>query len=85
MTITADELKRFALDSGADLVGVAPCERFDEAPEGHRPEDILPGARAVVACARRIPVGTLDGPGTDLCDREQDSQSRDLDPSGNHL
>jgi epoxyqueuosine reductase len=64
MTITVDELKRFALDNGADLVGVAPCERFDKAPEGHRPEDILPGARVVVACARRIPVGTLDGPAT---------------------
>jgi len=64
MTIMVDELKQYALDSGADLVGVAPVERFDGAPAGHQPEDILPGARSVIACARRIPAGILDGPAT---------------------
>jgi epoxyqueuosine reductase len=59
-----DELKQFALKNGADLVGVASVERFDGAPVGHHPADILPGARAVVVCARRLPGGTLDGPAT---------------------
>jgi epoxyqueuosine reductase QueG len=58
------ELKQLALDSGADLVGVAPVERFTAAPEGHHPEDILQEAKSVVVCARRIPNGTLDGPAT---------------------
>ncbi len=62
--IAVDELKQFALNSGADLVGVASTERFAEAPPGHRPEDILAGAKAVVVCARRIPAGVLDGPAT---------------------
>ena len=64
MAVAVDELKRFAFDSGADLVGAAPVRRFVEAPVGHHPEDILPGAKAVVACARRIPAGALDGPST---------------------
>ena len=64
MSDVVDKLKQYALDNGADLVGVAPIERFGGAPQGHRPEDILPGARAVVACARRIPEGALDGPAT---------------------
>jgi epoxyqueuosine reductase len=58
------ELKRFAVSQGADLVGVASVERFAEAPTGHHPEDILPGAKSVVVCARRIPGGVLDGPAT---------------------
>lgn len=62
MAITVETLKEFALDNGANLVGVAPVERFDAAPAGNQPEDILPGARAVVACARRIPYGELDSP-----------------------
>lgn len=64
MTITVNTLKQFALDNGADLAGVASIERFDGAPPGHHPTDILPNARAVVACAKHIPAGTLDGPAT---------------------
>ncbi len=62
--VSVVEMKQFALRSGADLVGVAPAERFAAAPAGHHPEDILSGAKAVVACARRIPGGVLDGPAT---------------------
>jgi epoxyqueuosine reductase QueG len=64
MTVMADELKQYALDNGADLVGVAPVERFHGAPAGHQPQDILPGARTVIACARRIPEGALNAPAT---------------------
>lgn len=59
-----EESKEFARSLGADLVGVASVDRFKEAPEGHRPEDILPQARAVVVCAKRIPNGLLEGPAT---------------------
>jgi epoxyqueuosine reductase QueG len=64
MDNTTPELKQFALANSADLVGVAPVARFDRAPAGHRPQDILPGARSVVVCAQSIPAGTLDGPAT---------------------
>jgi epoxyqueuosine reductase QueG len=60
----AEELKGFARSLGADLVGVASVDRFEEAPKGHRPEDILPQARAVVAFAKRMPNGSLEGPAT---------------------
>lgn len=42
-------LKKKALDLGADVVGAASNRGFDQAPEGHRPEDILKGARCVVS------------------------------------
>jgi epoxyqueuosine reductase QueG len=58
------ELKQVALDNGIDLIGVASTDRFAEAPAGHHPDDILSGAKAVIACARRIPNGVLEGPGT---------------------
>jgi epoxyqueuosine reductase QueG len=59
-----NELKEFAKNSGADLIGVASVDRFSEAPSDHHPEDILPGAKSVVSCAQRIPLGVLFGPAT---------------------
>ncbi len=58
------EIKQVALGHGLDLIGVASTDRFAEAPLGHHPQDILPGAKAVIACARRIPNSVLDGPAT---------------------
>ena len=49
------EMKKFVLSKGADLVGIASVDRFNGAPDGHKPEDILPDAKNVVACAKRIP------------------------------
>lgn len=54
-----EEAIKLAMDTGVDLVGVAPVERFSNAPEGHRPEDLLRGAQSVISFAVRIPVGTL--------------------------
>jgi len=56
-----DRLKKFAFSKGADLVGIAPVDRFHEAPEDHRPTDILPDARTVVVCAKRIPESVVMG------------------------
>jgi hypothetical protein len=45
----AEVLKAVALKAGATVCGIAPAEAFAaHAPERHRPEDLLPGARAVV-------------------------------------
>jgi epoxyqueuosine reductase len=69
----AQELSGFALRSlGVDLFGVAPVERLAGGPEGGRPTDYLPDARAVVVLALRIPGGALrvagryDEPGKSL-------------------
>lgn len=64
MKVTAESVKQFAQDKGANLVGVAPVERFEGAPGGHHPTDILPGARSVVVCAKPVPAGAFDGPAT---------------------
>jgi epoxyqueuosine reductase len=62
--MTSTEVKSFARSAGADLVGIAPVERFGGAPAGHLPRDILAGARSVVSLALRIPAGVLHGPAT---------------------
>ena len=60
-----NKTKEFVLSKGADLVGIASVNRFDGAPDGHKPEDILPGAKTVVALAKRIPNSVvMDGPAT---------------------
>jgi epoxyqueuosine reductase QueG len=44
-------VKKLAHSLGADLVGVAQANSFMEAPKGHRPEDLLRGARSVIVMA----------------------------------
>jgi len=55
-----DEVKHFAKQLGADLVGVANEKAFDSAPLGHRPQDILKGARSVVVIAVALPHAALE-------------------------
>jgi epoxyqueuosine reductase QueG len=64
MGINVAALKQHALESGADLIGVAPAERMQGAPAGHRPVDLFPAARSLVVCAKRIPEGAMAGPAT---------------------
>lgn len=59
MTLT-DELTQFALTKGADMVGIAPVERFNGSPEGHHPADFLPGATCVVVIGARIPLAAAE-------------------------
>ncbi|MFW6113421.1 MAG: hypothetical protein ACOC78_00665 [Actinomycetota bacterium] len=48
------------LDWGADLVGIAPVERFDDAPAGHKPTDFLPECKSVISIALHLFQGTAD-------------------------
>jgi len=57
-----EKLERMARRSGVDLIGVAPIERFDGAPEGHKPQDILPSAKSVVSIALNALEGTFSTP-----------------------
>ena len=51
-----EQIKQFALGAGGNVVGVADPRAWEEyAPEGHRPYDILPGARSVVVVGSRGP------------------------------
>ena len=57
MTLT-EEIKRYVLDNcGMDAVGVARADALDDERGGHRPEDLLPGAKSVIVFLKRIPDG----------------------------
>ena len=48
------------LEWGADLVGIAPVERFENAPDGHRPTDFMPECRSVISIALHLFDGMAD-------------------------
>lgn len=49
-------VKEAALGYGADVVGIAPADRWDDyVPEGYRPYDLLPGAKSVIVVGARGP------------------------------
>ncbi len=54
-----NEVKGLAREAGADLVGIAPIERFDGAPPGYHPCAIFSKTRSVVALACRMVRGAL--------------------------
>jgi epoxyqueuosine reductase QueG len=58
-TMNAKMLKNLAMKFGVDLCGIAPVERFREAPEGFRPTDIYPSAQSVFVFAKRVPKAAL--------------------------
>ena len=54
-----ERIRTTALDAGADLVGVAPISRFENAPPEFHPRAVFPPTRTVVAIALRMARGTL--------------------------
>jgi len=49
-----EEIKKFLLKKGAELVGIAPVERLMRAPKGYRPRDYISNARSVISMAIHI-------------------------------
>ena len=47
-------LRDVAREADIDLVGVAPVSRLENGPEGGRPTDYMPSARAVVVLAKKM-------------------------------
>lgn len=62
--VLTQEIRDLAFEQGLDLVGVAPIARFSEVTEGFRPQDYLPGAKAVVSIACAIADDYCDTWGT---------------------
>ncbi|KYH42317.1 MAG: (Fe-S)-binding protein, partial [Candidatus Bathyarchaeota archaeon B26-1] len=52
------EFKEALYKAGADLIGIANIERFDELPLNKHPKSIFPETRSVVVLGRRITRGT---------------------------
>ena len=57
--ITAEEVKSIVKSLGADLVGIASLDRFEDAPEGFHPQDVFPTCKSVISFACRFPVACL--------------------------
>ena len=55
------ELQELALANGMKYFGVASVDRFANMPEGHRPGDLLPGAKSVLVMGMVIPDGAING------------------------
>jgi epoxyqueuosine reductase QueG len=54
------EIKAFALELGADLVGIAPISRYEGAPEMLKPQAHLPEAQSVIVMAIHHPDGSVN-------------------------
>lgn len=59
--LTSEKLKKFAKASGADLIGIAPIERFKDAPPDMHPSSIFPETKSVVVLACRLLKGSFRG------------------------
>jgi len=55
--LSSERLKEFILGFGIEMVGITDVNRLSEAPDGRRPEDILPGCKSVIVIGDRL----LDG------------------------
>ena len=55
-----EDVKQWAREWGARLVGIASADRFEGAPEGYHPRDILPGATSVVVIAVPLLYGVVE-------------------------
>lgn len=52
-------VKDIMLSLGADLCGIASIDRFEDAPKGFHPLDVLPTCKSVISFGCRFPIGTL--------------------------
>jgi epoxyqueuosine reductase QueG len=59
--VKRDEVLSFARQAGADVLGVANIERFDDLPAERHPRTIFPEARSAIVLGRRINRGALRG------------------------
>lgn len=57
--LNSKKVKEIMLSLGADLCGIASIDRFDDAPKGFHPLDVLPSCKSVISFGCRFPVGTL--------------------------
>lgn len=55
-----NEMESFIINQGADLVGIAPVERFQDAPEGYGPNSYMPDATCVISIGIHLADGICD-------------------------
>ena len=57
--ISSPYVKKLSFEFGADLCGVASADRFEHAPEGFHPRDVLPGCQSIIVLGCRFLKSTL--------------------------
>lgn len=57
--IGSKEIKEIMLSLGADICGIASIDRFEEAPKGYHPLDVMPSCKSVISFGCRFPMGAL--------------------------
>ncbi len=57
--VNSKEVKQILTSLGADLCGIASIDRFDSAPKGYHPLDVMPTCKSVISFGCRFPVGAL--------------------------
>jgi ferredoxin len=59
--LTSQEIKEYALNSGADLVGIGSISRFEGTSPEHDPRFIAPKAKSIIGLGFRVLRGSLRG------------------------
>lgn len=57
--MTSPEIKCLAYELGADVCGIAGADRFDGAPAGYSPLELMPSCKSVIVMGRSTPAGFL--------------------------
>jgi len=55
-----EKIKKYVFDHEGDLFGITPAQRLNKAPEGHRPTDLMPGAKSIIVVGKRCLKGMVD-------------------------
>lgn len=50
-----EEIEKLALETGAKMIGIAPADRFKDAPDVYKPESFIPGAKNVIVVGVHYP------------------------------
>lgn len=57
--LDSKKVKEILFSLGADLCGIASMDRFEGAPKGYHPSNVLPTCKSAISFGCRFPVGTL--------------------------
>jgi epoxyqueuosine reductase QueG len=60
-SLKSNKVKNSIINLGADIVGIASIDRFDNLPPERHPRSIFPETKSVIVIGRRITRGTLRG------------------------
>ena len=56
--LDSKSIKEMAFALGADLCGIASIDRFDNAPKGYHPLDVLPTCKSVISFGCRFQISS---------------------------